>query len=214
MTGRWERQRRESTRKVPTAGSTGSRPGARRLPHAFQLPRGEGRTMDDTVPGLCESFPHMCPCCGHTCNTASSPWPSAGLRSPGKGADRAPAAQSPARSSSGNLRLLSGGRCTVGLSAAPESGTPVRLWDYFRSLAMTQPWSALGRPCCSDVFIYCDSGTQAGVIFFIFIFSDCLSLSFFPGFYLFIPFIFISWRLITLQYCSGFCHIIYFLCTL
>ena len=24
--------------------------------------------------------------------------------------------------------------------------------------------------------------------------------------YLFIPFIFISWRLITLQYCSGFCH--------
>ena len=25
-------------------------------------------------------------------------------------------------------------------------------------------------------------------------------------FYLFFPFIFISWRLITLQYCSGFCH--------
>ena len=24
--------------------------------------------------------------------------------------------------------------------------------------------------------------------------------------YLFFPFIFISWRLITLQYCSGFCH--------
>ena len=23
---------------------------------------------------------------------------------------------------------------------------------------------------------------------------------------LFLPFIFISWRLITLQYCSGFCH--------
>ena len=27
-----------------------------------------------------------------------------------------------------------------------------------------------------------------------------------PLFYFFIPFIFISWRLITLQYCSGFCH--------
>ena len=25
-------------------------------------------------------------------------------------------------------------------------------------------------------------------------------------FYIFFPFIFISWRLITLQYCSGFCH--------
>ena len=25
-------------------------------------------------------------------------------------------------------------------------------------------------------------------------------------FFLFFPFIFISWRLITLQYCSGFCH--------
>ena len=25
-------------------------------------------------------------------------------------------------------------------------------------------------------------------------------------FNLFFPFIFISWRLITLQYCSGFCH--------
>ena len=28
---------------------------------------------------------------------------------------------------------------------------------------------------------------------------------YFP-FYLFFPFIFIRWRLITLQYCSGFCH--------
>ena len=27
-----------------------------------------------------------------------------------------------------------------------------------------------------------------------------------PDFILFFPFIFISWRLITLQYCSGFCH--------
>ena len=26
------------------------------------------------------------------------------------------------------------------------------------------------------------------------------------SFFLFFPFIFISWRLITLQYCSGFCH--------
>ena len=26
------------------------------------------------------------------------------------------------------------------------------------------------------------------------------------GVFLFFPFIFISWRLITLQYCSGFCH--------
>ena len=25
-------------------------------------------------------------------------------------------------------------------------------------------------------------------------------------YFLFFPFIFISWRLITLQYCSGFCH--------
>ena len=25
-------------------------------------------------------------------------------------------------------------------------------------------------------------------------------------FFFFFPFIFISWRLITLQYCSGFCH--------
>ena len=50
MTGRWERQRRESKRKAPTAGSTGSRPAARRLPHASQLTGGEGKTMDDTVP--------------------------------------------------------------------------------------------------------------------------------------------------------------------
>ena len=27
-----------------------------------------------------------------------------------------------------------------------------------------------------------------------------------PGSFFFFPFIFISWRLITLQYCSGFCH--------
>ena len=27
-----------------------------------------------------------------------------------------------------------------------------------------------------------------------------------PNVYLFFPFIFISWRLITLQYCSGFCQ--------
>ena len=27
-----------------------------------------------------------------------------------------------------------------------------------------------------------------------------------PGFLFFFSFIFISWRLITLQYCSGFCH--------
>ena len=30
----------------------------------------------------------------------------------------------------------------------------------------------------------------------------CLSIFFF------FPFIFISWRLITLQYCSGFCHML------
>ena len=35
-------------------------------------------------------------------------------------------------------------------------------------------------------------------------FQSILSVYFF-SFYFF-PFIFISWRLITLQYCSGFCH--------
>ena len=38
-------------------------------------------------------------------------------------------------------------------------------------------------------------------------FFECWVLSHFLFIYLFIfPFIFISWRLITLQYCSGFCH--------
>ena len=36
---------------------------------------------------------------------------------------------------------------------------------------------------------------------FLFCFVSCSFL-----FYLFFPFIFIIWRLITLQYCSGFCH--------
>ena len=36
--------------------------------------------------------------------------------------------------------------------------------------------------------------------------SLSLSLFFFHVLFLFISFIFISWRLITLQYCSGFCH--------
>ena len=35
--------------------------------------------------------------------------------------------------------------------------------------------------------------------------SDFFCFSFFFSF-IFFPFIFISWRLITLQYCSGFCH--------
>ena len=35
---------------------------------------------------------------------------------------------------------------------------------------------------------------------------DAMILVFFLFIYLFIPFIFISWRLITLHYCSGFCH--------
>ena len=34
------------------------------------------------------------------------------------------------------------------------------------------------------------------------------------GFYLFFPFIFISWRLITLQYCSGFCLVSLFIMAL
>ena len=37
-------------------------------------------------------------------------------------------------------------------------------------------------------------------LFFFFFFFLFVFKSFFP------PFIFISWRLITLQYCSGFCH--------
>ena len=44
------------------------------------------------------------------------------------------------------------------------------------------------------------SGSSAFSNFFFFI-----SLYVFI-FFLFFPFIFISWRLITLQYCSGFCH--------
>ena len=36
----------------------------------------------------------------------------------------------------------------------------------------------------------------------------CSSLFFF----LFFPFIYISWRLITLQYCSGFCHTLIWIC--
>ena len=34
--------------------------------------------------------------------------------------------------------------------------------------------------------------------------SDIQGVSY--SFFFFFPFIFISWRLITLQYCSGFCH--------
>ena len=29
-------------------------------------------------------------------------------------------------------------------------------------------------------------------------------------FFIFFPLIFVSWRLVTLQYCSGFCHIVFF----
>ena len=36
--------------------------------------------------------------------------------------------------------------------------------------------------------------------------SKLLLIFFFNFIYYFFPFIFISWRLITLQYCSGFCH--------
>ena len=45
-------------------------------------------------------------------------------------------------------------------------------------------------------------------IFFLFSFPFCFfSFFFFSLFYFFsFPFIFISWRLIALQYCSGFCH--------
>ena len=44
---------------------------------------------------------------------------------------------------------------------------------------------------------------------------DCvLFFSFFSGLILFyFPFIFISWRLITLQYCSDFCHTLTWLCS-
>ena len=36
--------------------------------------------------------------------------------------------------------------------------------------------------------------------------NDTISFFFFSFFFFFFPFICISWRLITLQYCSGFCH--------
>ena len=47
-----------------------------------------------------------------------------------------------------------------------------------------------------------ETGKEAGLLLSLFFFFNiCMLLFFFP-------FIFISWRLITLLYCSGFCHIL------
>ena len=48
------------------------------------------------------------------------------------------------------------------------------------------------------------SCTASGFFFFFFFFFKCTA--FYLFFILFFSLIFISWKLITLQYCSGFCH--------
>ena len=54
------------------------------------------------------------------------------------------------------------------------------------------------------------TGSTIRIVLFYFILFFCIILFLFFVcsfyFYYFFPFIFIHWRLITLQYCSGFCH--------
>ena len=52
-----------------------------------------------------------------------------------------------------------------------------------------------------DAYIKTDIKESKRKLLFFFFFN----LEFF-FYFIFFPFIFISWRLITLQYCSGFCH--------
>ena len=50
------------------------------------------------------------------------------------------------------------------------------------------------HPCCCSIPYYC-------VVF------HCMDTTVYPFvFFFFFPFILMSWRLITLQYCRGFCH--------
>ena len=57
---------------------------------------------------------------------------------------------------------------------------------------------------CSWCFFVCVCFFKS-ILWHLWMCHDFCSFFFFAVFFLF-PFIFISWRLITLQYCSGFCH--------
>ena len=63
-------------------------------------------------------------------------------------------------------------------------------------------------PCPSSPGVYSNSCLESVMPFHHLIPCRPLLLlpSIFPSIRIFFPFIFISWRVITLQYCSGFCH--------
>ena len=72
----------------------------------------------------------------------------------------------------------------------------INIWFHSFTLLLTLLWDANGGEW--SILLLC---TQYKFLMII-----KINVLFFSPLYLFFSFIFISWRLITLQYCSGFCH--------
>ena len=102
----------------------------------------------------------------------------------------------------------------TGVGAAPQRSTGVTTWG---GLITPNSWlvkwrltkadltivkqlvsGRVGSPVMADTNVHVSLTKVSG--------TEVLSYSFMPFFSLLFAFIFISWRLITLQYCRGFCH--------